>query len=195
MKFTYLTQPPKKFTFEQPQLKKWTERNCKGKVLNLFAGKTTLLADEFRVDMNREMKANWYGDAFEFVMTTDMKFDTVILDPPYNLRKSREKYKGKYMGSYTKIKNELHRILNEGARVISYGYDTVGMGKSRGFEKTEVCVVCHNGDHNDTLCLIEDMMNKSLNTAYWKCVKKRTGGMFVNAMHIIKVNVFVGLST
>jgi len=166
MKFTYLTQPPKKFTFEQPQLKKWTERNCKGKVLNLFAGKTTLLADEFRVDMNREMKANWYGDAFEFVMTTDMKFDTVILDPPYNLRKSREKYKGKYMGSYTKIKNELHRILNEGARVISYGYDTVGMGKSRGFEKTEVCVVCHNGDHNDTLCLIEDMMNKSLNTAY-----------------------------
>lgn len=162
MRFTYLIQPPKKFTFEQPQLKKWTEERCKGKVLNLFAGKTILLADEFRVDMNKEMKADWYGDAYEFVKTTNMKFDTIILDPPYNLRKSREKYKGKYIGSYTKIKNVLQRIINDGGRIITYGYDTCGMGKIRGFEKVEICIVCHNGDHNDTLCLVEEKRNKAL---------------------------------
>ena len=155
-------QPPKKFTFEQPKLKQWTERLCKGKVLNLFAGKTTLLADEFRVDMNKEMKANWYGDAFEFITTTDMKFDTIILDPPYNLRKAREKYKGKYMGSYTKIKNEIQRILNDNARILSYGYDSYGMGKKRGFEKIAICLVCHGGDHNDTICIAEEKKNKTL---------------------------------
>ena len=42
MDFTYLSQPPRKYTFEQPQLKEWTEKWCQGKVLNLFAGKTKL---------------------------------------------------------------------------------------------------------------------------------------------------------
>ena len=156
MKFTYLAQPPRRFTFEQPKLKIWTESWCKGKVLNLFAGTTKMNVDEFRVDINKEMLADWYGDAFKFVKTTDLKFDTIIFDPPYNLRKAREKYKGKYIGSDTKIKNELSKILNPNGRVISFGYNSVGMSKSRGFDKKAICLVCHNGNHQDTICLVED---------------------------------------
>lgn len=162
MNFTYLVQAPRRFTFEQPQLKKWVERWCKGKTLNLFAGKTILFCDEFRVDINKEMKADWYGDAYKFVKTTKMKFDTIILDPPYNLRKAREKYQGKYIGLFTKLKNILIKIINENGRVISFGYDTTGMGKIRGFEKIAMCVVNHSGDHNDTLCLVEELKNKDL---------------------------------
>jgi len=157
MDFTYLSQPPKRFTFEQPKLKLWCEKWCSGKVLNLFAGKTRLDSNEFRVDSNEEMDADWYGDALDFIKTTKMKFDTIVLDPPYNLRKSREKYKGKYIGSFTKIKNELEQVLNSKGRIITFGYDTVGMSKSRGFKKIAICLVCHNGDHNDTLCLVEEM--------------------------------------
>jgi len=162
MKFTYLQQPPRKFTFEQPKLKKWTESWCNGKVLNLFAGKTKMNCDEYRVDVNEEMIADYYGDAYEFVKNTDMKFDTVIFDPPYNLRKAREKYQGKYIGSLTKIKNELPRIMNNGGRIIHFGYDSVGMGKGRGFEKIAVCIVCHSGDHNDTICLVDKLRQKPL---------------------------------
>ena len=153
----YLYQPPKRYTFEQPKLRLWVEKWSKGKVLNLFAGRTKLNLDEYRVDCNKEMVADFYGDAFDFVSTTMMKFDTIILDPPYNLRKSREKYGGAYIGSFTKIKNELPRILNKSGRVIILGYDSVGMSKSRGFDKIAICVVCHNGDHNDTLCLVEEL--------------------------------------
>jgi hypothetical protein len=155
IQFTYLTQPPKRYTFQQPKLKEWCESWCKGKCLNLFAGLTKLKCDEFRVDCNKEMFADWYGDAFDFVTTTKQRFDTIILDPPYNLRKSREKYGGAYIGSFTKIKNELPKILNENGRIIIFGYDTVGMSKSRGFKKIAIALVCHNGDHNDTLCLVE----------------------------------------
>lgn len=158
--FTYLAQPPKRYTFQQPKLKEWTEKWCRGKVLNLFAGITKLNTDEFRVDMDKSVPADWYGDAFEFVKTTKLKFDTIVLDPPYNLRKSREKYGGRYIGSFTKIKNELSRILNEDGRIIHYGYDSVGMSKSRGFEKIAVCLVCHNGDHNDTICLVERKLRR-----------------------------------
>lgn len=158
MEFTYLCQPPKRYTFQQPKLKEWTERNCKGKVLNLFAGITKLDVDEVRVDIDPLMPADYHMEAEAFVdmaIEKGMKFDTLVLDPPYNLRKSREKYGGRYIGSFTKIKNKLPALLNLGGVVLLYGYDSVGMAAIRGFEKVGVCLVCHNGDHNDTICLKE----------------------------------------
>ena len=162
MKFTYLTQPPRKWTFEQPKLKKWVEDNCNGKVLNLFAGKTKLnIKHEFRVDISGEFNPDFNGDTMGFIESAikrKIKFDTIVLDPPYNLRKSREKYNGKYIGSFTKIKNMLPKILNKEGRIITLGYDSVGMSKSRCFRKIAVCLVCHNGDHNDTICLVEEVI-------------------------------------
>lgn len=158
MELYYFAQPPKKFTFEQPRLKEWVEKYCIGRVLNLFAGKVQLGVEwEVRVDVDRTMSAHYYMDAREFVNTWKFrKFDTVILDPPYTYRKSKEKYNGNYMGQLPRLKNELLGILNPGARIISLGWDTVGMGRSRGFEKIAACIVCHNGDHRDTLGLVEE---------------------------------------
>lgn len=153
---TYLVQPPKKWTFEQPQLKTYIEAMCKGEVLNLFAGKVKLNVNEYRVDISDEFKPHRCEDAYVFIKDLDWKFDTIVLDPPYNLRKAREKYNDKYIGSFTKIKNELSHILRTDGRVITLGYNTVGMSKSRGFKKIAVCVICHNGDHNDTLCVVEE---------------------------------------
>jgi len=158
MDFTYLTQPPRRYTFQQPQLKKWIEDNCKGIVLNLFAGITKLNIDEVRVDIDKTALADYYMDAFDFVnlaIEQKVKYDTIILDPPYNIRKAREKYNGKYIGSFTKIKNLLPKILNNDGIIITLGYDTVGMSKSRGFKKVGICLICHGGDHNDTICLKE----------------------------------------
>ncbi len=157
--FTYLVQPPKRYTFEQPKLKEWTEKQCRGSVLNLFAGKTKLDISEYRVDISNEFNPDCISDAYLFVTTTNKKFDTIILDPPYNLRKSREKYGGRYVGSFTKIKNEISRILNPNGYTIIYGYDSVGMSRSRGFKKTSICLICHNGDHNDTIVIKEQKLN------------------------------------
>ena len=153
--FTYLMQPPNRWTFQQPKLKAWVESHCKGLVLNLFAGKTKLDCLEVRVDASNEYDPDIVSDAFEFVLTTGRKFDTVILDPPYSYRKSMEKYNGKTVSSKTKLKNELQRILNPGAVVISLGYDSVGMSKSRRCIKTNICLVCHSGHYHDTIVLVE----------------------------------------
>jgi len=164
MEFTYLVQPPKKWTFEQPKLKKWIERWCRGKVLNLFAGKIRLRADEYRVDSNNEFSPDYLGDALEFLKTTDMKFDTIVLDPPYSLRKSFEKYKGHYIGSkWTQIRKEVIRVCKDNSIVISLGYDSRAMSASLGFEKIAICLVCHNGDHNDTICVVEKRMANNIN--------------------------------
>ena len=157
MEMTYLKQPPKKYTFEQVKLKQYVESYCIGKVLNLFAGKVKLNVNEIRVDISNEYKPDYCVDAYKFITSwRNNKFDTVILDPPYNIRKSREKYYDRWIGSLTKIKNYLPNIIKNGGRIISLGYDTVGMSNNRGFRKIALCVVCHGGDHNDTLCLVEE---------------------------------------
>jgi len=161
MQFEYLCQPPKKWTFEQPKLKKWVEGwcVCRGEiiVLNLFAGKTRLEVDEFRVDISDEYKPDAIEDCRDFVArASSQSFATVILDPPYTWRKAKEKYGGKMIGQYPRLKDELLYILTPSARVISLGWDTVGMSKSRGFKKIAVCIVCHGRDHRDTLCLVEE---------------------------------------
>ena len=53
-------------------------------------------------------------------------------------------------------------IQNDGGRIIHFGYSSTGMSKSRGFKKVGICLVCHNGDHNDTICLVEEKINQKL---------------------------------
>lgn len=167
--FIYMAQPPKKWTLEQPKLKKWVEDRFKGKkTLNLFAGKTKLNLDEVRVDISDEWNPDIISDAFDYVKNNDLtQFEAILLDPPYNLRKAREKYGDKYIGSYTKIKNVIAEKVKIGTLIITMGYDSVGMAKCRGFDKKEICLICHGGDHNDTICLVEQkMISNTMNEEY-----------------------------
>jgi len=167
MEFTYLKQPSKRYTFEMPKLYKWVIQNCKGKTLNLFAGKVLLKGiDEIRIDLNKEMPADYYMDAYEFILIAKengWKYDTVIFDPPYSLRKSREKYYGIYTSKLRKIKTILPELMNEGSYFINFGYSTNGMGKKRGFELIKICIINHSGDKDDTLCTIEIKTQNSIN--------------------------------
>ena len=118
--------------------------------------------DEFRVDIDPNMPADYYGDAYGFVRDTDMRFDCCILDPPFGVRKAREKYEGRWIGSFTRIKNMLPQVLNPGGRVITLGYSSVGMSKSRGFEKVAICLICNSGDHSDMIAVVEDQIQERL---------------------------------
>lgn len=158
IKFTYLKQPPRRYTFEMPKLKRWVEKRCKGRVLNLFAGMTRLNVKETRVDINPDMIADCYIDAYEFVKNYKGKeFDTIILDSPYSYRKSMEKYNGHVVSKYQKLKKELSRILNSDGILIQFGYNTASTGKE--YIKREICLICHNGAHHDTIALVEQKTN------------------------------------
>ncbi len=54
------------------------------------------------------------------------------------------------------IKNALSSVLTDDARVITWGYSSVGMSKSRGYKLTEVLLVCNSGDHSDIIVTVED---------------------------------------
>jgi len=83
-----------------------------------------------------------------------------LFDPPYSPRQLKESYKGK--GNYdTKIstwsrwKDVLcSKIVSKG-KVISFGWNTNGMGMKRGFRITRILLVAHGSQHNDTIVTVE----------------------------------------
>jgi hypothetical protein len=153
---TYISTNLRRFTFQSPRIKSWVESRCCGKVLNLFAGNTKLNLDEFRIDMDITALADKNVDAYEYVKNCDIKYDTVLLDPPYSYRKSMEMYNGNYSSKFKLIADELVRISN---RVISFGYHSSFMGNVREYNLEELCVFGHGGAQHCTIAIIEVKRN------------------------------------
>ena len=160
MKIEYLKIPLHKYTFSIKPIREWVEKNSNGKVLNLFAGKTKLNIDEYRVDADKTMNADWYGDAYDYVKQCEEKFDTIILDPPYSYRKSMEMYNGKKMSRFNALKDLLPKILNKDGKVITFGYHSISMGKLRGFKQEKILLISHGGAIHDTIAIKEKLNNK-----------------------------------
>ena len=49
----------------------------------------------------------------------------------------------------------MRQIASPQAVCLSFGWNTNGMGKKRGYEPIEIMIVDHGGSHNATLCLAE----------------------------------------
>lgn len=119
-------------------------------------------------DLNPDTLAEHHIDAEDFLLLLDERgvtADLVILDPPYSPRQISECYKsiGLEVGMkdtqsalmYQRVRNAVVPILHPHGIVLSFGWNSVGMGLKHGFEQIEIMLVCHGGAHNDTICLAE----------------------------------------
>jgi hypothetical protein len=119
-------------------------------------------------DLNPQTQAEHHMDAEAFLAMLaehGTKADLVIFDPPYSPRQISECYKsvGLEVGMketqsavlYQRVRNAIVPVLTDDAVVLSFGWNTVGMGKKHGFEIIEILLCCHGGAHNDTICMAE----------------------------------------
>ena len=119
-------------------------------------------------DLNPKTAAEHHMDAEEFLKLLNQRgvqCDMAIFDPPYSPRQISECYDsiGRAVGMketqsamlYQRVRDALLKILSPGAIVLSFGWNSVGMGKQHGFDPIEILLVCHGGAHNDTICLAE----------------------------------------
>ncbi len=156
MKLELIRTNLKRYTFQSPRIKAWTEANSKGRVLNLFAGKTKLNLNEIRNDKNKNMLADYHRDALDFVSEWwGRKFNTIILDPPYSYRKSMEMYNGNLNSRFKLIADRIPEILTEKGNVISFGYHSTFMGRKRNFYLDTMCIFAHGGAQHSTIAIIE----------------------------------------
>jgi hypothetical protein len=117
-------------------------------------------------DLNPEGKNNYCMDALQFLQMQDScSVDGVLFDPPYSITQAAQCYKnyGKEkldvsvsnMGYWAKIKNEMARIIKQEGKAICFGWNSMGLGKNRGFKMTRLLLVPHGGSKNDTTVTVE----------------------------------------
>lgn len=117
-------------------------------------------------DLNPHTLANYHMDASDFLIKLQIdgvKADLIIFDPPYSTRQIAECYNGvgkkgttkDMQAPWSKWKEGINAICTTDATVLSFGWNTVGMGKKYNFDIIEIMLVCHGGSHNDTICMAE----------------------------------------
>ena len=154
--FDYIKCPLNRWTFKVKPIREWTEQTCEGLTLNLFAGRTKLMIDEVRNDLDDEALADFNMDALEFVKAWNgREFNTILLDPPYAYRKSMEMYKGIKASPFRQLKDEIPRILSPGGIVITFGYHSNTMGAGRQFKTERIGLFSHGGAIHDTIASVE----------------------------------------
>jgi len=116
-------------------------------------------------DLNPDAPTQHHVDALDFLKELPTgTVDGVIFDPPYSFYElirsykgvGREKFKwGEFNTFWSYCKKEIARIVVPGGKCISFGWNTVGVGKTRGFEIVRILLVCHGSVRNDTLVTVE----------------------------------------
>ena len=88
----------------------------------------------------------------------------VLFDPPYSIHEVKRHYDSlgrKYdfasdpTCGFKPVKDILAPKVEVGGYVISFGWNSTGFGKSRGFRKEEIMLVGHGGNRNDTIVTVE----------------------------------------
>jgi hypothetical protein len=104
-----------------------------------------------------------FGDEIDILQRIEKIKDasklTILLDPPYSPRQAKERYgieAVQLTALVSATKNALPRILAPGGKIISFGWNTNGMGEKRGFKFVEILLIAHGGSHNDTICCVEE---------------------------------------
>lgn len=127
-----------------------------------FAGKYS--PAEITNDHNPEREADYHMEALDFANMLDSRYKGVLYDPPYSFTQITQHYrlmgvkpdKSKTdMRAYEHVKSAICEKIEEGGYAISFGWNSNGFGKARGFRIVEIMQIAHGGSKNDTIVTVE----------------------------------------
>ena len=155
---------PNKWTFDIKPIKELLKEevlnpysvNCPW--VDPFAGKNGCRWALRTNDVDNGVVAKEHKDALEFLKSfKDDSMGGVLYDPPYSITQARQYGKKEYasMKYWAECKNEIARITKPGGKVICFGWNSMGLGKNRGFEMKRILLVPHGGSKNDTIVTVE----------------------------------------
>lgn len=166
MKITKTWAMPNGNTFTIKPIKEFVEEEVRrgGVIVDPFANSCKY--GTITNDLNPEFDTTYHLDALEFLKALPSESaDLVLYDPPYSITQASQLYKEygrdklevnvSNMKYWALCKDNIARILKKGGVCLCFGWNTNGIGKTRGFEMTEILIVSHGGSKNDTLCTKE----------------------------------------
>lgn len=160
MRIERVWEMPSKWTFSMKSVKRLLSDEMEGCWADPFAG--LFSPAQVRNDIEDSRNAEFSLDALEFLQSRPSgSFDGVLFDPPYSVEQCLRRYTPRKKGTAGRAeywrccKDEISRIVRPGGKVISFCWDSTGIGKTRGFEICRVLLICHGACHNDTICTVE----------------------------------------
>lgn len=172
MKISRVWAMPNKWTFTIKPIKQLLNRYVKpdcGYWADPFAGENSPAQDKNDLSGRVEYKM----DALDFLRSCSTEYyDGILFDPPYSITQARQCYEGRGMDLldikptsmqyWSECKNQIKRILKPNGIVICCGWNSMGLGKNRGFEMIEILLVPHGGSKNDTIVTVETKALKQI---------------------------------
>jgi len=165
MKITRSWAMPNKKTFSIKPISELVDHHIKGRKVSIDPFARDSKKARITNDIDPQFKTKKSMDALKFLKTFKAgSVDIVLFDPPYSPRQVSECYKklGLTVNMQTtqssfwgNCKKEISRILREGGKCITFGWNSGGIGKSNDMKIEEVLLVAHGGWHNDTICTVE----------------------------------------
>lgn len=164
IKINRIFAPPNHQTFLIKPIKELLERyvgDGKGWI-DPFAGANS--PAEFTNDLNPDMPTDYHLDALPFSELIPGPVVGVLFDPPYSYRQIKEHYQAVGIKTrsidtsfnfYNRVMNALAPKVKQGGYTISFGWNSNGFGKSKGFRLIEILLVAHGMHHNDTIVTME----------------------------------------
>jgi len=155
---------PNKWTFAIKPIKELLVKyNVGDDWADPFCGKSRICGH--RNDLNpKNENTSYHLEAVDFMAVVPKGLSGVVFDPPYSLTQVSKsykdiglKFKGKEnpTGGFPKVKDLITEKVKLNGVVISFGWNSIGMGLKRGFELIEILLVCHGGNRNDTIVTVE----------------------------------------
>lgn len=156
---------PNSRTFSIKPIREFVERHTEGATVIVDPFANDCRFGTITNDLNPECSTDFHMDALDFLRSLpDSCADVVLYDPPYSLRQVVECYKGfgvevtqETTQSTWRARHldEIKRVLKAGGKALCFGWNSNGIGKTRGFEMLEVLLVAHGGSKHDTICTAE----------------------------------------
>ena len=150
-------------TFSIKPINELIMKHKSGFTVDPFANQNRIA--DFTNDLDPQYDTNFNIDALLFLQRIETaSVDTLLFDPPYSPRQVSECYKNlgmtvnmqttqsKFWGD---MKKEISRIVRPNGKVLTFGWNSGGIGKSNGFRQIEILLVAHGGWHNDTIVTVE----------------------------------------
>jgi DNA modification methylase len=160
MKIQRVWEMPHKYTFRMKSISSLLRSEMSGVWADPFAGQTS--PAQIRNDADLSNEAEHHLDGLDFLKSLgNASVDGVLFDPPYSVEQALRKYKPKQNGTagraeyWARCKDEIARIVKPRGKAICFGWDSTGIGKTRGFALEEVLLICHGACHNDTIVTVE----------------------------------------
>ena len=139
--------------------------------VKMFLAKSRASVDPFarncrlarwRNDLNPETEAEYHLDALEFLTrlkSDGLRADLCIFDPPYSRYQTKECYDGigrhygqsdtaNHTGNWRVERDALDEIMEPGGIVLSFGWNSAGMTRGRGYLRHAYATHCLNAGQN-----------------------------------------------